>query len=109
MKRTVIPTVPDNLLYTLIHSADATEQKSVEMNVEMECGEPMILDKDAAEMMEIDDDCDPMETERNIELMDTDDESDNDFESARDSDIEFMNDNDLEEERSIYRRFENTF
>ena len=109
MKRTVISTEPDNLLYTLINPADAAEQKSVEMNVEMDCGEPMIIDKNAAEMMEIDDDCDPMETERNIDLMDTDDESDNDFESVRDSDIEFMSDDDLEEERSFYRRFENTF
>ena len=40
-------------------------------------------------------------------LMDTDDESDNDFESVRDSDIEFMNE-DESEELSFYRRFENT-
>ena len=40
--------------------------------------------------------------------MDTDDESDNDSESVRDSDIEFMNEDESEEELSFYRRFENT-
>ena len=43
------------------------------------------------EMKETDDDCKPMETEKDIDLMDTDEESDlNDFQSVRDSDIEFM-------------------
>ena len=40
--------------------------------------------------------------------MDTDDESDNDSESVRDSHIEFMNEDESEEELSFYRRFENT-
>ena len=40
--------------------------------------------------------------------MDTDDESDNDFESVRDSDIEFMNEDESEEELSFYRRFDST-
>ena len=39
--------------------------------------------------------------------MDADEESDNNFEYVRDSDIEFMND-DESEEVSFYRRFENT-
>ena len=38
-------------------------------------------------MMVTDDDCDHMETEKDIDLMDTADESDNDSESVRDSDM----------------------
>ena len=102
---TVIQPVPHNLLYTLIHPSDAVGQQSTEMNL-MEYDNPVIIEQ--GEMMEIDDDCEPMETEKDIDLMDTDDGSDNDFESVRDSDIEFMNEDESEEELSFYRRFENT-
>ena len=71
----------------------------------MEYDEPVMIEQD--EMMESDD-RDHMETEKDIDLMDTDDESDNDSESVRDSDIEFMNEDESEEELSFYRRFENT-
>ena len=102
---TVIPPVPHNLLYTLIHPSDAVGQQSTDMNL-MDYDNPVIIEQ--GEMMETDDDCEPMEAERDIDLMDTDDESDNDFESVRDSDIEFMNEDESEEELSFYRRFENT-
>ena len=72
----------------------------------MEYDEPVMTEQD--EMIESDDDCDHMETEKDIDLMDTNDESDNDSESVRDSDIEFMNKDESEEELSFYRRFENT-
>ena len=91
---TVIPPVPHNLLYTLIHPSDAVGQQSTEINL-MEYDNPVIIEQ--GEMMETDDDCEPMETE-----------SDNDFESARDSDIEFMNEDESEEELSFYRRFDST-
>ena len=102
---TVIPPVPHNLLYTLIHPSDAVGQQSTEMNL-MEYDNPVIIEQ--GEMLETDNDCEPMETERDIDLMDTDDESDNDFESVRDSDIEFMNEDESEEELSFYRRFDST-
>ena len=47
--------------------------------------------------------------EKEIHLMETDDEYDNDFESERDSDIEFMDSEYLSEERSFYRRFDSNF
>ena len=50
--------------------------------------------------------------ERNIDLMETDDEIDNDFKSEQDSDIEFMNNEYLSEEEeglSFYRRLDNNF
>ena len=69
-----------------------------------------------AELMDYDDqivenDFEFMETGTDIDLMDTDDENDNDFESEHASDIEFMNDEELsdEAELSFYRRFDNTF
>ena len=102
---TVMSPGPHNLLYTLIHPSDAVGYQSTEMNL-MEYDEPLMTEQD--EMMESDDDCDHMETEKDIDLMDTDDESDNDSESVRDSDIEFMNEDKSEEELSFYRRFENT-
>ena len=71
----------------------------------MEYDKPVMIEQD--EMMESDD-RDHMETEKDIDLMDTDDESDNDSESVRDSDIEFMNEDESEQELSFYRRFENT-
>ena len=80
-------------------------QRDSEMNL-MEYDEPVMIEQD--EMMESDDDCEHKETEKDIDLMDTDDESDNDSESVRDSDIEFMNEDKSEEEHSFYRRFENT-
>ena len=80
-------------------------QQNTEINL-MEYDNPVIIEQ--GEMMETDDDCEPMEIERDIDLMDTDDESDNDFESVRDSDIEFMNEDESEEELSFYRRFEST-
>ena len=86
----------------MIHPSDAVGYQSTEMNL-MEYDEPVMTEQD--EMMESDDDCDHMETEKDIDLMDTDDESDNDSESVRDSDIEFMNEDESEEELS---RFENT-
>ena len=59
---------------------------------------------DDIEMMGDDDD-ETMDThERDIDLMETDDESDNDFESERDSDIEFM-----DNEYSFYGRFDSNF
>ena len=91
---TFIPPVPHNLLCTLIHPSDAVGQQSTEMNL-MEYDNPVIIEQ--GEMMETDDNCEPMETERDIDLMETDDESDNDFESVRDSDIEFMNEDESEE------------
>ena len=58
----------------------------------------------------VENDSEFMEIERDIDLMDTDGESDSDFESEHDSDIEFMNDDELsdEAELSFYRRFDNT-
>lgn len=52
-----------------------------------------------------------METERNMDLMDTDDKIGNDFESEHVSDIELMNDDELSDkaEHSFYRGFDNTF
>ena len=50
------------------------------------------------EMMKTDDDdCEPMETERDISLMDTDDKSESDSELVCDSDVEFLNDDEAEE------------
>ena len=88
ISRTVIPPVPDNLLYTLVRPSDAVGGKSTEMD-----------------LMEYDDTIDG-----NVEMMETDEESENDFETVRDSDFEFMNDDGSEEEElSFYRRFYNTF
>ena len=49
--------------------------------------------------------------ERNTDLMETDDESDNDFKSEQDSDIEFMNNEYLSEEEGLpfYRCLDNNF
>ena len=48
--------------------------------------------------------------EKDTDWMETDDESDNDFESERDSDIEFMDNEYLsEEERLFYRQCDNNF
>ena len=63
---TVIPPVPHNLLYTLIHPSDAVGQQSTELNL-MEYDNRVIIEQ--GEMMETDDDCEPMETERDIDLM----------------------------------------
>ena len=65
---------------------------------------------DDIEMMGDDDDETIDTHEKEIHLMETDDEYDNDFESERDSDIEFMDSEYLsEEERSFYRRFDSNF
>ncbi len=68
--------------------------------------EPMVIEDDKS--TEVEDE--QMEIERDIDLMDTDDESDNDFESEHASDIEFMNDEQLsdEGEPSFYRCFDNS-
>ena len=99
IKPPFIPSLPDNLLYTLINPSDAVGEQSTR-----------------AELMDYDDqivenDFEFMETETDIDLMDTDDENDNDFESEHASDIEFMNDEELSDgaELSFYRRFDNTF
>ena len=102
----VIPPVPDSLLYTLIRPSDAVEEKSTGMDL-MECDDTI-----NDEMMETDDDDDePMQIDNttDIDLMETDDESDIDFESERDSDVEFLSNDESEEELSFDRRFENTF
>ena len=98
IKPPFIPSLPDNLLYTLINPSDAVGEQSTR-----------------AELMDYDDqivesDFEFMETETDIDLMDTDDENDNDFESEHASDIEFMNDEELSDdaELSFYRRFDNT-
>ena len=100
MKPPFIPSVPDNLLYTLINPSDAAACGSVSSRAELMDYDDQIVEND----FEL------METERHIDLMDTDDESDHDFESEHVSDIEFMNDDELsdEAELSFYRRFENT-
>ena len=65
---------------------------------------------DDDEIMQTDDECEPVQINNtDIDLMETDDESDIDFESERDSDVEFLNNDESEEELSFYRRFENTF
>ena len=58
------------------------------------------IDGDNEMMERDDDDCEPMETERDVILMGTYDESD--FELVRDSDVVFMNDDKSEEELSFY-------
>ena len=104
-----IPSVPDNLLYTLIHPSDAGGEQSTREVVRHP--DPLTIVEDSDGIMEIDDDCESIHRTNDIDLMETDDESDNDFESERDSDIEFMNGNELsdEEELSFYRRLGNTF
>ena len=104
-----IPSVPDNLLYTLIHPSDAGGEQSTREVVRHP--DPLTIVEDSDSIMEIDDDCESIHRTNDIDLMETDDESDNDFESERDSDIEFMNGNELsdEEELSFYRRLGNTF
>lgn len=81
--------MPDHLLYTLIQPT-ATE-----------C---TVMETDATdEHMEIE-----RPKEADIDLMDTDSETDNDFESEQDSDREFVNDSEMsdEGELSFYRRFD---
>ena len=91
----------------MIRPSDAVGEKSTVMDL-MECD--VTIDDD--EMMQTDDDdgCEPMQIDNiDIDLMETDDESDIDFESERDSDVEFLNNDESEEELSFYRHFENTF
>ena len=114
VQKSIAP-VPDTLLYTLTQPSQ--EQKGNGMDL-MTHDEPMVVDRsdggmasnDDTEMMGDDDD-ETMDThEKEIDLMETDDEYDNDFESERDSDIEFMDSEYLlEEERSFYRRFDSNF
>jgi hypothetical protein len=118
---TVLPTsiiaVPESLLYTLIHPSETVGQQSTGMNL-MAHDEPMVNVEDDDEVMSDDDEMmgdggEMMDTnERDIDLMETDNESDNDFESEQDSDIEFMNNEYLSEEEeglSFYRRLDNNF
>ena len=112
-----ITPVPDTLLYTLTQPSSTVGQQGNAMDL-MTHDELMVVDRsddgmpsnDDIEMMGDDDD-ETMDThERDIDLMETDDESDNDFESERDSGIEFMDNEYLsEEERSFYRRFDSNF
>ena len=99
IKPPFIPSVPDNLLYTLINPSDTVGEQSTRAEL-MKYNDPIV--ENDSEFMEI---------ERDIDLMDTDGESDSDFESEHDSDIEFMNDNELsdEAELSFYRLFDNMF
>ena len=99
IKLPFIPSVPDNIVYTLINPSDAVGDQSTRAEL-MEYDDPIV-----------ENDFKLMETERDIDLTDTDDESDNDFKSEHDSDIEFMNDDELsdEAELSFHRRFDNTF
>ena len=107
ISHTVIPTVPDNLLYTLIRPSDAVGEKSTVMDL-MECD--VRVDDDGMMQTDDDDECEPMQIDNiDIDIMETDDERDIDFESERDSDVEFLDNDESEEELSFYRRFENTF
>ena len=81
ISRTVIPTVPDNLLYTLIRPSDAVGKKSTVMDL-MECD--VRVDDDGMMQTDDDDECEPMQIDNiDIDIMETDDESDIDFESER--------------------------
>ena len=93
----------------MIHPSDAGGEQSTREVVRHP--DPLTIVEDSDGIMEIDDDCESIHRTNDIDLMETDDESDNDFESERDSDIEFMNGNELsdEEELSFYRRLGNTF
>jgi hypothetical protein len=105
-----IPSVADNLLYTLIHSSNAVGEQSTRANLRPDDEDDSMTIENDVDKLGTDDDHKSIQTENNIDLMETDDESDNDFESERDSDIEFMNDGVLsDEEHSFYRRLENTF
>ncbi len=102
-----IPSVPDYLLYTLIHPSNSMGDQSTGANGnEITEEEPMVIEDDNS--TEVEDE--QMVIERDIDLMDTDDESDNDFESEHASDIEFMNDEQLsdEGEPSFYKCFDNS-
>ena len=103
VQKSITP-VPDSLLYTLIHPSSTVGQQSNGMDL-MAHDELMVVDHGDDGMASDDDN-----EKRDIDLMETDDESENDFESERDSDIEFMENEYLsEEERSFYRRFDNNF
>jgi hypothetical protein len=105
-----IPSVADNLLYTLIHPSNAVGEQSTRANLRPDDEDDSMTIENDVDKLGTDDDHKSIQTENNIDLMETDDESDNDFESERDSDIEFMNDGVLsDEEHSFYRRLENTF
>ncbi len=90
-----------------VKSSNSMGDQSTGANVnEITEEEPMVIEDD--KLTEVEDE--QMEIERDIDLMDTDDESDNDFESEHASDIEFMNDEQLsdEGEPSFYRCFDNS-